>query len=264
MNIVVCLKQILDPEIPARDFRIDDATKKPIRGNSKMVIDSYSEYALEVAIQLRNALPGSKVTAVLVGDKPAEEVLRRAFSVTADHAVRAWDAGWPELDGGAVARVLAAAITKLGGADVVLLGRQAGDIERGVVGPMLAEALGMPCTTVVSRVTPSGDGLQLRREVEGGFNLVEAKLPAVVTVTNDETNVPRLPKIKDVMAASRKPIALYGAADLNVDAAALAPKIELRELFIPVLDGSCTIIDGDDGSAKAQNLTRRMRELKVV
>lgn len=264
MNIVVCLKQILDPEMPARDFKIDNATKKPIQGKAKMVMDSYSEYALEVAVQLRDQIPGSKVTAVSVGDKPAEEVLRRALAVTADVAIRAWDAAWTDLDGGAVAQLLAAAIKKSGGADLVLLGRQAGDIERGVVGPMLAEALGAPCATVVARVAPAGGGLQLRREVEGGVNLVETKLPVVVTITNDETNAPRLPKVKDLMMATRKPITLYGAADLGVDAAKLAPKTELRELFIPVSDGVCEIIEGDDGAAWAQNLTRRLRELKVV
>lgn len=263
LNIVVCLKQILDPEVAPKDFKIDPATRRPVQGNAKMVMDSYSENALEVAIQLKEK-SGGKVIALCVGDKPADEVLRRALAVTADEAVRVWDPAWTELDAGAVAHILARAIRKLGGADLVLTGRQAGDVERGLVGPMLAEELGAACTTVVARVEASGDRVRLRREVDGGFHIIESRLPAVVTVTNDETNVPRLPKVKDLMMATRKPITVLGAGDLDLDAARLAPAVALQELFVPTLDARCEIIEGDDGAAKAVNLTNKLKDLKVL
>ncbi|BDG61063.1 electron transfer flavoprotein subunit beta/FixA family protein [Caldinitratiruptor microaerophilus] len=229
-----------------------------------MVMDSYAEYALEVAIQLKEKHPGTEVTALCVGDKPADEVLRRALALTADQAVRVWDAGWADLDAPAVAHVLAAAIRKLGGADLVLVGRQGSDVERGLVGPMLAEELGAACTTLVARVEVQGDRLRLRREADGGFAVVESRLPAVLSITNDETNVPRLPKVKDLMMATRKPIQVLGPADLDLDPARLAPGVELRDLYIPTQEGACEIIEGDDGPSRAAALAQRLRELKVL
>lgn len=263
LNIVVCLKQILDPEVAPKDFKIDAAARRPAQGTAKLVMDSYAEYALEVAIQLKEKT-GGKVTALCAGDKPTDEVLRRALALTADEAVRVWDPAWTDLDAPAVAHVLAHAIRKLGGADLVLVGRQAGDVERGLVGPLLAEELNAACTTNVARVEAAGDRVRLRREVDGGFTVVESSLPAVATITNDETNVPRLPKVKDLMMATRKPIALLGAGDLGLDAAAMAPGVALQELFVPTLDAKCELIEGDDGVAKAINLTNKLKDLKVL
>lgn len=250
--------------MPPKDFRIDPATRRPVQGSAKMVMDSYAEYGLEVAIQLKEKNPGTEVTALCVGDKPADEVLRRALALTADQAVRVWDPGWTDLDAPAVAHVLAAAIRKLGGADLVLVGRQGSDVERGLVGPMLAEELGAACTTLVARVEVQGERLRLRREADGGFVVVESRLPAVLSITNDETNVPRLPKVKDLMMATRKPIQVLGPADLELNPARLVPGIELRELFIPTQEGACEIIEGDDGPSRAAALAQRLRELKVL
>lgn len=263
LKIIVCLKQTLDPEVPPKDFKIDPASKQPVRGNAKLVVDSYSENALEVAIQLKEKL-GAEVTAITVGDKPADEVLRRALALTADQAVRAWDPAWANLDAHAVAHVLARAIAHLGGADLILTGREAADIERGHVGPMLAQELGFACATLVGRVEIAGAEATVRREVEGGFEVVQAKLPAVVTITSDETNVPRLPKVKDTMMAMRKPITVLGSGEIGVDASLLAPRLELLDVYVPASEGECEIIEADDAAGKAVALVQRLRERKVL
>lgn len=262
MNIVVCLKQILDPEMAAKDFKID-SNNKPVTGNVKMVIDSFAENSLEVALQLREKSGGS-ITALCVGDKPAEEALRRALGLTVDKAVRVWDPSWAELDAGAVAHILAKAIEKIGGADLILLGRQAGDIERGLVGPMLAEELNLACTTLAYNGEEAGGGLRLKCETDGGYVMVESRLPAVVTITSNETNVPRLAKVKDLMMASRKPIDVFGSADLSLDSARISPSTNLQELFIPVLNSTCELIEGDGGPELAMNLSKRLLELKAL
>jgi len=263
VRIVVCLKQILDPEVPAKDFRVDPTTKRPIQGNAKLVVDSYSENALEVGIQLKEK-SGGKLVAVCVGDKRADEVLRRALALTADEAIRAWDPAWQELDAAAVAHVLARAIRATGGADVVLLGRQSGDVERGLVGPMLAEELGAPCVTVATGAEPAGDRLRVRREAEGGYEAVEVPLPAVLTVTNDEANVPRLPKVKDVMMATRKPVKVLGTGDLQLDPSRMDPGVVLTDLYVPEMDSTCEFVEGDDGPAKATALATLLRERKIL
>ena len=88
MHIVVCLKQVLDPEITPRYFQIDPATNRPVNEDSDMVLDSFAENALELAIQLRDKTPGATVTALCLGEESAEDVLRRALAFTADAAVR--------------------------------------------------------------------------------------------------------------------------------------------------------------------------------
>lgn len=264
LNIVVCLKQILDPEVPSKDFKLDNATGRPVQGNAKLVMDSFGEYALEVAIQIKEKVPGSKITAICVGDKSGEDVLRRALALMADEAVRVWDAAWNDLDAPDVACILAQVIKQQGGADLVLVGRQAGDIERGLVGPFIAAKLGASSTTIVARVEAIDGKLKLRREAEDGFDIVESTMPAVVSITNDETNFPRLPKVKDLMMAARKPIKFLNVSNLEFDAAKLSSRIELKNLYIPVLDAKCEIIEGDDGPAKAVVLTERLRELKLL
>lgn len=265
MQILVGIKQILDPEISASDFKVDPATNKPVPGKAKLVMDSYSEYALEVALQFKEKNPGTKIAAVCVGDKPADEVLRRALALQVDEAIRVWDSNWDELDAHALAQILGKVAARIGGADLVLVGRQSGDVERGLVGPMLAEELKAACITVANRVEASGDNkVTVRREADGGFLKVESRLPAVVAITNDDSNVLRLPKVKDIMMASRKPITALGAADLGLHAAALAPRLQLRSLFVPQLTGQCELVAGESGSDQAAGLTKRLRELKVV
>jgi len=256
MKIAVCIKQILDPEVPPRDFRIDPVAKQPIRGQAKMVISSFDENALETAIQLKEK-HGASVTAICMGPKEAEEALRRALAMTADEAVRI-DAP-ADQDAAAAAAALAEAIRGLGGADLVLVGRQAGDWDRGQVGPMLAEGLGWACVTAAYGPELVDGGLRVRREVSGGVDVVDVKLPAVIAITNAESNVPRIPKVKDTMMAMRKPIKVVPAAG-----EAGAPAVTLVALEIPEADGNCEFIEGDDGPARAAALAKRLQDLKLL
>ncbi len=271
MRIVVCVKQVLDPELPQRDFRLDPDGKEAAPGRASRVISTFDEIALEVALQLREKAGGGQVTALTLGGKPAEEALRKALAMTADAAVRVDDdglgapgEGLGRLDGFAVAAVLAAAIRRLGGADLVLCGRQAADTDAGQVGLLLAEELGVP--TVASAVSgePAGEAVRLKRETPGGYEVVEARLPALATVTNADVNVPRIPKVKDVMASFKKPLTVWTAADLGVDPAATAPRVALRRLFIPERETACEMVGGDSPEAQAEALAERILALKVL
>lgn len=264
MHIVVCVKQILDPEIPPREFRLDPQTGHPVQGVAPLVMDNYATNALETAIQLRDKTPGAKVTAICLGDKPADDTLRRALSFTADAAVRVWDPAWQALDGMAVAHALACAIKVLGGADLVLTGRQAGDVEEGLVGPALADELGIPCVNLVASVELTASGARATREAEGGFAVVDVPLPAVLTVTSAEGNVPRLPKVKDVMMSKGKPVKVLGAADLGADPSSLAAGVRLERAYVPQTDVQCDLLVADDGPGQADLLARRLQELKLV
>lgn len=264
MHIVVCVKQVPDPEISPRDFRLDPHTNRPVQAGARLVMDSYAENALEMAIQLRDASPGATVTALCLGDKPADEVLRRALAFTANAAVRVWDPSGADLDGPAVAHVLGRAIQAIGGADLILTGRQASDVEQGLVGPIMAEELDIPSVSLISQIEIAAGRGRVVRETEDGHAVVSVALPAVFTITSSNSNAPRLPKTRDVMMARSKPIRLLGLADIGVKPERLSPGVQLERALVPQDDSQCEILTGVDGTEQASRLVGRLQELKVL
>lgn len=209
------------------------------------------------------------MTALSVGPPSAEDVLRKALSVTADQAVLLWDEGFDRLDPPGVATVLAAAVRRLQAlgtpVDVLLTGRQAADWEHGQTGGMVAEALGWPCLSFVSQLrSASGEDLEARREVEDGFQVILARPPVVVTVTNDATNRLRLAKVRDVLRAHRTSIPVWGRADLGLEGEHLAPWTDVVDLRVPDREGRCEFIEGETPKEKATALAQRLRELRVL
>lgn len=263
---MVLVKQILDPELPARKFRIAADGRQPERGDAPLVINPFDQNALELALQLKDAGAAESVTVITAGGSEATDALRKALALKADRAIHI-DTGDLEIqDAAAVAALLEAAVRKLDGADLILAGRQAGDWDQGQVGYLLAERLGWPCAALVQRIEAAGDRLRLVREAPGGREVLEAGLPLVATVTNDDSNVLRLPKVRDVMMANRKPIDRWTLADLGLDGDALAAAgaTEVLALRIPERKSECEMIEGDDPAEVAATLVRRLRELKVL
>ena len=130
MNILVCLKQILDPELPARDFQVDGARREAERGSANLVTNIFCENALETALQLREKTGAGKITVLSFGPPSAEDSLRKSLAMKADAAALVVNDGHPHPDPLMVARVLAAAIGKLGSFDLIMVGREAGDWSR--------------------------------------------------------------------------------------------------------------------------------------
>lgn len=260
MNIVVCLKQILDPEIPARDFRVDREKREAQRGGANLVTNIFCENALETALQVRDA-HGGKITAVTCGPQGAEDVLRKALALKADDAVLiASDVANP--DPLFVARSLAAAIRKLGDFDVIMVGREAGDWGAGQTGGLLAEELGLPCVSFAESLEPGSAGqIQVKRQIDAGWETIRAATPVVLTITNHDKNVPRIPKTRDVMQSYRKPLVKWTLAELGIDPAAAHDYYQVAELFIPEKESKCEFIAGDSLAAKIDEFARRVREI---
>lgn len=267
MHLVVCVKQVLDPEMSPKDFAVDPATRRPVAGRAPLVISTFDEIALEVALQLREALGGGTVTALSLGPKSADEVLRKAMAMQADRAVRIDGAGFEDADGVATAAALAAAIrARLSPADVVLCGRQAGDTDGGQVGLLLAEILALPVVANALRATPGPEGtLRVERETDEGTEVVEVRPPVLLTATNAEYNVPRIPKVKDVMAAHRKPIEVLTRAELGLDGQEVAqPWTALEDLYVPQQQRQCRIVEGSSPEERVDALVAALLELKVL
>jgi len=195
VNIVVCIKQV--PE--TTEVRVDPETKALIRDGVKSVINPFDENAIEAALQLREA-HGGTVTALTMGPPQAEESLRQALAMGADEAVLLTDPASRGSDTLATSYTLAQMVRKLGDFDLILCGKQAIDGDTGQVGPGLAERLGIPQITFAIELEVSGDKLSARRVLDDFFELVEVKLPAVVTVVK-QINEPRHPSMRNVLKA---------------------------------------------------------------
>lgn len=261
MNLVVCIKQILDPEIPARDFRVNAETRQAERGGANLVMNIFCENALETALQTRDAGEG-KITALSVGSPDAEDVLRKAFALKADEAVLVEsDADNP--DPLFVARTLAAAVRKLDAYDVVVVGREAGDWGAGQTGGLLAEELGVPCISFAETIEPgsSPGTVKIKRQTDTGYEVLEAATPLVVTITNHDKNVPRIPKTRDVMQSYRKPLTKWSLADLGVDAAQAHAYYEVAELGIPEKEVRCEFVEGDTLEDKIDAFAKRIGDV---
>lgn len=268
MHLVVCVKQVLDPEISPRDFAIDPVARRPVTGRAPLVISTFDEIAVEVALKFREVAGAGTVTALTLGPASADEVLRRAMAMQADSAVRIDAAGFEEADSVITAAALAAAIRRLQPpADVVLCGREAADTDAGQVGPMLAELLGLPVVSNAILAEPGPDGsLRVRREAEDGVEVVLVRPPALLTATNADVNVPRIPKVKDVMAAHRKPIRVLRRDELEMPAELVGAGawVGLEELYVPEQSRQCRIVSGDSPEEKVEGLVRELLELKVL
>jgi len=259
MNIVVCIKQILDPEVPARDFRIDSAKLEAEQGGANLVANIFCENALETALQCRDT-HGGKITALAVGPETAEEVLRKALALKADEAALVLNDAASNPDPLFVARALAAAVTKLGGADVILVGREAGDWGAGQTGGLLAEELGLPCVSFAETVEPgeATGTVKIRRQTDSGWEILQVVTPVVVTITNHEKNVPRIPKTRDVMQSYRKPLTKWSLADLGIDAGTAHAYSKVAQLFIPRKETQCEFVTGETLEEKIDAFARHV------
>ncbi len=262
MKIIVCIKQILDPDLPARDFKVNPETKEAQRGGANLVTNIFCENALETALQLKAATSGH-VTALSYGTDDTEDVLRKALAMTADEGVLVVREGPSNPDGASVAKVLAAAIRKLGDFDLVLTGRESGDWGVGQTGGLLAEELGLPALAFVDTIEADGGGLRFRRQTDTGTESATVAPPALALITNNQNNVPRIPKTRDVMMSYRKPLQKLTLADIGLSAedAGGSDAYEVVDLFVPTKDVQCDFITGDSMDEKIAALAAKIHPI---
>jgi electron transfer flavoprotein beta subunit len=268
MRIVVCIKEVPDPDAVnsyalARRLEIGADGRTLAQTAIPLLMNAYDEQAIEAALRLRDAGIECSITAVLVGANSARGLLRHAAALGATETVLI-EADLGALDGTGVAAILAAYIQTSGGADLVLCGRQASDDDQGVVPAVLGERLGMPVITMARAVTRPAEGtVRVTRVTPDGDELVEAALPAVVTISN-ELGLPRYPKGAAMMAARRMTPTLLTPAALGLSPADLAPRVTLTRLFVPQVQGNCEFITGDGPADLAARLLERLRADRVL
>lgn len=267
MNIIVCVKQVNDPEAPPATFKVDPATNRAIPPPGvPPVVSTFDEYAVEAALRLKEA-KGGKVTAISLGINLQRDVVKKPLSMGADELILLEDPAFADGDSWDTAYALAMAIKKVGSFDIVLCGRQAADWDSGQVGSGIAALLGLPSITVARKIEiVDGNKARVERMVTDGYEVVEVTLPVLVTLSN-EADAPRYPNIKGIMAAKRKEPIVWKPADIGVDASqigAAGRRMKLVKLFQPVREGKCEVIGADSPEETAVKLATRLREAKIL
>jgi len=250
MNIVVCIKRVPDTETKVR---IGSDGKSIDPAGVSYVMNPYDEYALEEGLRLVEGAGAGKVTAVSLGDASCQETLRTALAMGADEAVHILT-DRTDLDTHATAAGLAEAIRGLE-YDMILFGKQAVDDDQSQVGLLVAEALGLPAASVVVALKMEDGSVEVRREIEGGHEVIKLGLPAVVTAQKG-LNEPRYASLKGIMAAKKKPINEVAAPEAE-------PLVEVLEMSYPPERPEGRIVG--EGVEAVSELVRLLKEeAKVI
>ena len=263
MNTIVCVKQVLDPEIPPAKFKIDPETKKVIPPiGVPPVISVFDERAVEAACRLKDKNKG-KITVISMGSAKAADVVRHALSMGADEGVVLQDEAFENLDSFGTAYVLEKAIQKIGGYDLVLCGRQAADWGAGQVGSILAEILSIPVVTLACSIEVVDKTLKVKRMIKDGYEVLEVPMPSLITVSS-EIGLPRLPGGMGLMMARRKVIPTWKAQDIGAESSRLDKAnahTEVTGLSIPTRKSECEMITGATPGEAAGNLAVKILKL---
>lgn len=266
LHIIVCVKQVPDPEAPASSFRVDEAAKKVVAAAGVApVISQFDALAVEAALRIKDAAADTKITVISLGPEGARDVIKHSLAMGADEGVLLTDSAFVG-DSYTTALAISKAIEKIADYNLVLCGRQATDWDAGVVGYGIAEMLGLPSVSLAKSVVVQDSKVVVERVLMEGYDTVEAPLPALVTVSN-ELGEPRYPKLQQIMLAARKQVTIWGAGDLGLDASSVgagAVRLNLERLFQPVSEVECEIMEGETPTETASKLAQRLREQKII
>ena len=257
MDIIVCLKQTFDTEAKI----IIDGSGKVDPTGVNLVINPYDEFAVEEALKLREKF-GGQVTLVGMGGERVQESLRTALAMGCDEAVLVNDPTLDNPDEWVTAKVLAKAVSQLP-YDVILTGRIAVDDGSAQVAVRLADELDIPSVSCILKLEVEEGKALVTREIDGGTELIEVSLPAVLTAQKG-LNIPRYPSMMGIMKAKKKEIKLLSLADLGMAAADLPRKMSIIKYSLPTPRKGGVKVSGEAAVA-AKELARLLREeAKVI
>ena len=265
MNMIVCCKQIPDPEAPPASFKIDPSTCKVIPpAGFPPVISPFDLNAVEAALRIKEK-SGGTIVVLSLGNNLSPAVVKKPLSMGADELVLLEDEAFEGGDSWSTAHALAVAIKKIGTYDIIFCGRQAADWDSGQVGSGIAELLEIPCITLAKDVEIADGKARVDRALDDWVEVVETQLPALITVSN-ELGEPRFPTITGIMAATKKEPARWKPSDIGLAPAqtgASGRSTRMLKLFQPVREACCEFVSGNSPDEIGANLALRLREVKA-
>ncbi len=266
MKIVVFISQTLDTEARVAVSSSGDSVDTE---DVKWILNPYDEFAVEEAIQTKEKL-GGEVIVVSAGPARGIEAIRQALAMGADSGVHIKDDGFAETDNYTIARIAAGEIKKIEGVDFVLTGMKIIDDESVQVAIQLAEELGIPHVSLVSKVVEiDANKLVCQKEIDGGSVIVEVPLPALITCP-DAMNEPRYASLPNIMKARKKPVQEVTLDDIDFDSLGISrdmvgkngSKVKTVRIVVPVIDRKLKIIKGsDDMAVKGEEIAQAVQEL---
>ena len=231
MHCIVCIKQVPD----TTDVKINPETNTLMREGVESIVNPFDMYAIEEGLRVKEKLNG-EVIVLSMGPPQAERALKEAIALGCDDAILLTDRNFAGSDTWATSYTLARGIKSIKDVDLIICGKQAIDGDTAQVGPGIAEMLNIPCITYVSKIDEIDDQkIRARRMMEGGYNIVETRIPCLITVVK-EINEPRLPSLKGKMAAKKAQITNWNAADIACDVdkiGQLGSPTWVRRIFAP-------------------------------
>lgn len=258
MNVIVCVKQVPDPNSVGQ---LDPNTNFLKREGVEVVLDPGDEYGIEAGLQLAEA-HGGQVTVVSMGPDKALDAIRKALAMGAAKGILISDAALQGSDALTTAKILAAAIKRESDWSLVITATESTDGYTGVVPQMLAELLGVPSVTFAKSIESDGSILKVNRQTEVGYDAVEADLPAVLSVTAG-VNEPRYPSLKGIMAAKSKPVDRPTLADLGLEGLGGASAGQSISSVKPAEQRQAGEVVEDDGTG-AQRIVDFLAAQKVI
>lgn len=257
MNIVVCLKQTFDTEAKI----VLDNNGKIDSNGVNLVINPYDEFAIEEALKLKEKF-GGEVTLVSMGNERVQESLRTALAMGCDQAILVSDPILESPDEWVAAEILAKAVSQIP-YDIILGGRIAVDDGSSQVAIRLADALNIPSVSCIIKLEVEDNKATVTREIDGGTELIEVSLPAVLTAQKG-LNVPRYPSMMGIMKAKKKEIKVLSLTDLGINASDVPRKMSLPKFSLPSPRTGGKKVPGEAVEA-ARELARLLREeAKVI
>ena len=256
MKIIACVKQVPDSEA-----KVKAENGQVSWGDAPLVINPFDEFAVEGALQQKEALGGT-VTALCIGPASAKDALKHALAMGADNAILVSDAALSTLDTAGAARVLAAAVKKIGDVDMVLFGRQTLDDGSGITAAQTARVLGWPLLGLVGQIKVDAGSVTVERVIDEGRQTVKAKLPAVLSVVQSIGEA-RYPSFMGIRKASKAEIPVWSLSDISTSApAAIVTRTEL--ITPPSREVVCEFITGETPADIAETLVGKILAEKVL
>lgn len=257
MKAAVLIKRVPDT---ASELRVAADQKSVVTDGLKFVMSPYDEHAVEQAIQLKES-NGAEVIVLSAGPPETKDVLRAALAMGADSGILITDGQAAHLTPTGISQLLAAALRQVA-PDVIFAGKQAVDDDAAQVPERVAELLGLPHVSVITRFELNGTMATVDRELEGGQYTVEVALPALFTAQKG-LNTPRYPTLPNIMKAKKKEIKEIAPSGLGVTPYLWEGRLAVQSVYVPRQQRLCKVLGGEAGQ-QVKELVRVLREEEKV
>jgi electron transfer flavoprotein beta subunit len=266
VNIIVCIKEIIDPEIQLDNFAVSPSEDR-IVGEEKLarVLNPNDGQAVEAALRIKDA-DGSHITVLSLGKGLHREIVKKPLAMGTDELILLEDEAYEGGDSWSTGKTLAHAIKAIGDYDIVLCGRQAADWDSGQVGLIIAEILGLPSVTTCRKIQAVDGKAMVEQVAADGYQVIEVSLPAVIMVSN-ELGQPRYATIQKTLEVVKVQPRIWKPEDIGISTSETGKhgsRLKLVRLFQPVRENNCEIIAGDSAEEVGLLLAQRLREEKLL